>query len=138
MITIDTNILAYLFLATTETAQAEAILVRDPIWIAPPLWRSELRNVLALYVRRALLPLDQAQQVMADAEQLMQDGEVTAASAHVLALAASSGCSAYACEFVAVAQQMGVRLVTGDRELVKRFPEIAMTPHAFLARLHRP
>jgi predicted nucleic acid-binding protein len=132
MITIDTNILAYLFLSTTETAQVEAILARDPVWIAPPLWRSELRNALTLYIRRSLLSLDEAQQIMTDAEQFMQGSDVAVASAHILMLAAHSGCSAYDCEFVAVAQQMGVLLVTGDRELVKRFPGLAMTPQEFL------
>lgn len=134
MITIDTNILVYLSLTTPETAQAEAVLALDPIWVAPPLWRSELRNVLALYIRRDLLALDQAQQIMADAERLMKNGDVVANSEHVLTLAAQSGCSAYDCEFVAVAQQMGVLLVTGDRELVKRFPAIAFSPQAFLSR----
>lgn len=134
MIAVDTHILAYLFLTTTETAQAEAILIHDPVWIAPPLWRSELRNVLALYIRRNLLRLDQAQQIMADAEQLMQDGEVAVSSAHVLSLAASSGCSAYDCEFLAVAQRAGVPLVTNDRELLQNFPAVAVTPQAFLAR----
>jgi len=37
-------------------------------------------------------------------------------------LAASSGCSAYDCEFVAAAQQLDAPLVTADRALRKGFP----------------
>ena len=42
-------------------------------------------------------------------------------SATVLALAASSNCSAYDCEFVALADYLDVPLVTADRKLKTRF-----------------
>ncbi len=43
MIAVDTNVLAYLYLPGEYTAQAEALLERDPDWTAPVLWRSEFR-----------------------------------------------------------------------------------------------
>ena len=42
----------------------------------------------------------------------------------MLALAQSSSCSAYDCEFVGLAQQLGVRLVTADRKLRRAFPDL--------------
>ena len=48
MIVVDTNILVYLYLPTKYTPHAEKLLENDPVWIAPYLWRSEFRNVLAL------------------------------------------------------------------------------------------
>ena len=52
MIVVDSNILAYLYLPGEFTAAAEALLEREPEWAAPPLWRSEFRNLLAGYLRR--------------------------------------------------------------------------------------
>lgn len=58
MIVADTNLITYLLLPTPMTAAAETLYRDDPEWAAPLLWRSELRNVLALYLRKGLLPLD--------------------------------------------------------------------------------
>ena len=60
MIVVDSNILAYLYLPGEFTAAAEALLEREPEWAAPPLWRSEFRNILAGYVRRKMLSFEQA------------------------------------------------------------------------------
>jgi predicted nucleic acid-binding protein len=49
----------------------------------------------------------------------------------VLELASRSGCSAYDCEFVALAQDLEVPLVTNDRQILKAFPTIAISPSAF-------
>jgi predicted nucleic acid-binding protein len=51
-------------------------------------------------------------------------------SHHVLSLAAQSGCSAYDCEFVALAQDLRVPLVTTDRQILKAFPTVAVSPAA--------
>src|SRR5439155_280647 len=44
VIVVDTNLLVYLYVSGQNTAQAETVLVRDPVWVAPLLWRSEFRN----------------------------------------------------------------------------------------------
>ena len=46
-------------------------------------------------------------------------------SERVLQLVASSRCSAYDCECVAAAQQLGVPLITADRALLEAFPAVA-------------
>lgn len=123
MIVVDTNVLAYLYLPTEHTVRAEALLERDPVWVAPVLWRSEFRNVLAGYLRRGALSLGAALELQAEAESLMAGREYDVSSPTVLALAQGSGCSAYDCEFVALASQLGVPLVTRDARLLKAFPE---------------
>ena len=50
MIVADTNIISYLFLPTTYSEQVSRLYRVDPDWVAPDLWRSEFRNVLALYL----------------------------------------------------------------------------------------
>ena len=131
MIVVDTNIIGYLFLKSKRSGLAEQALRQDSEWGAPLLWRSELRNVLALYVRRGLLALSEAQEMMDTAMDLVRGREYDVVSSHVLKLAADSSCSAYDCEFVAVAQDLGVPLVTVDKQVLKQFPKIATSLEDF-------
>ena len=131
MIVVDTTIIGYLYLTSERSTQAEQALVKDPQWAAPLLWRSELRNVLALYIRKQILSLAEAQQVMEEAIGLMQDQEYEVNSLQVLRLVASSTCSAYDCEFVALAQDLGVHLVTVDAQILVQFPATAVSLEAF-------
>jgi predicted nucleic acid-binding protein len=132
MIVVDTNVLGYLFLASDRSPQAEQALRQDPDWAAPLLWRSEFRNVLAHYLRRELLSLYEAQAIMDAATDLMRGREYEALSHRVLSLAAASTCSAYDCEFVALAQDLGVPLVTVDRQILQQFPTTALLLDAFV------
>ena len=95
MIVVDTNVIGYLYLNNQHSAQAEQALRQDPEWVAPILWRSELRNVLALYIHRNLLSLQDAQQIMDAATSLMHGREYQVASLPVLNLVAASTCSAF-------------------------------------------
>jgi predicted nucleic acid-binding protein len=121
---VDTNVIAYLYLPGDMTPRAEKLLLRDPEWAAPLLWRSELRNILALYVRKSLLALDQALQIQREAESLLAPHEYAVNSLEVLSLANQSTCSAYDCEFVALANSLGVKLVTMDAKLRAAFPKV--------------
>lgn len=125
MIVVDTNVLAYLYLPTEFSANAEALLERDPLWVAPLLWRSEFRNILAGYLRRGSLRFEQVLAVQEEAQALLADHEYEVESRAVLELVRDSDCSAYDCEFVALAMQLGVPLVTMDRKLLKVFPQCA-------------
>lgn len=133
MIVVDTNLLVYLYVSGQRTAQAEAVLIRDPVWVAPLLWRSEFRNSLAGLVHGRALHLDDAVRIAHEAERMMTGGEYGVASQQVLPLAAESGCSAYDCEFVALAQDLGVTFVTADRQVRAAFPSVAVSPEAFIA-----
>jgi predicted nucleic acid-binding protein len=124
MIVVDTNVVAYLLLPGPQTAAAEALLEGQPTWAAPPLWRSEWRNVLCGYLRRGSLSLEQVIALQEQAETLVIGHEEPVHSEAVLRLAASSGCSAYDCEFVVAAQQLDAPIVTADRALLKAFPAL--------------
>lgn len=133
MIVVDTNIIAYLVINGEHTAVVEKILVRDPIWSAPLLWRSEFRNILATYMRNNILTLPQSQTLMKVATDLLQQNEYTVNSLQVLTTAQQTDCSAYDAEFVVLAQDLGVPLITADQALVKKCTPTAQTPATFLA-----
>ena len=122
MIVVDSNVLAYLYLPGDHTARAEALLERDPDWAAPVLWRSEFRNILAGYMRRKTLTFDQGCNLQTEAESLLAGSEFEVDSWTVLELVRDSDCSAYDCEFVALAIKLDTKLVTVDKKLLRAFP----------------
>ena len=135
MIVVATNVIGYLYLTSERSAQAEKALLIDPEWVAPVLWRSEFRNVLALYIRRGILTLEEAVRIMEEAASLMRGGEYEVASYQVLQLVAESTCSAYDCEFVALARDLGVPLVTVDRQLLEQFPNDTVSLEEYTGRV---
>lgn len=133
MIVVDTNVLVHLMLPSPHTALAERLFRIDPDWIAPVLWRSEMRNVLALYLRKSLIPLERAVSLQAEAEALLQGKEYEVGARDVLTLAGQSACSAYDCEFVALARSFGIKLVTMDGKVIDAFPGEAASLRDFVA-----
>lgn len=133
MIVADTNLLIYLYVQGQRTEESEAVLQQDALWTAPLLWRSEFRNALIGLVRTDALQLEEAMSMIDEAERWFNGHEYSVVSRQVLALASRSGCSAYDCEFVALAQDLEVPLVTNDRQILKAFPTIAVSPSAFTA-----
>lgn len=134
MIVVDTNAIAYLFLEGQYSREAEALLKRYPVWVAPVLWRSEFRNVLALYMRKKILPYQEALGLMRQAERLMRGNEHTISSDDVLELVKNSSCSAYDCEFVALARELELSLVTADKKILSAFPDDCLTLQAALSK----
>jgi predicted nucleic acid-binding protein len=134
VIVVDTNLIVHFFAKGDNSELAARILVLDPGWSAPFLWRSEFRNTLVKCVRGELIEWSDAFQIMTEAESLMAGNEYAMVSGDVLSLAASSACSAYDAEFVVLARELGVPLVTSDKQLLEIFPETAVSPARFLAR----
>jgi len=131
MIVVDTNIVSYLYLSGERSHQSERLLSLDPHWCAPVLWRSEFRNVLSLYLRKGLLTLDDVLLILKQAEELLGDDEYEVPSADVMQMVSESNCSAYDCEFVALAKYLDVPFVTADKKLLKQFPGIARSLDEF-------
>jgi predicted nucleic acid-binding protein len=131
VIVADTNLIAYLLVDGPFTKEARSVYEKDRDWTAPSLWRSEFRNVLIMSLRCGLMNFADALEIMEDAELLMAGKERDSASLRILRLAADAGCSAYDCEFVAVALDLGVPLVTSDRSLIEKFKPTAVSMKTF-------
>jgi predicted nucleic acid-binding protein len=131
VIVADSNLIVYLLIRSEQTPAAEAVLQKDAAWAAPLLWRSEVRNVFALYLRQGHLTLADALQYLQEAEDLLRGREYEVPSAPVLELSQESGCSAYDCEFVHLAQHLDVPLITSDKKVLRAFPDRAVSPTEF-------
>ncbi len=127
MIVADTNVIAYLFIPGIHTGLAETLLRQDQEWAVPLLWRSEFRNVLAGYIRRKYMAFDTAVSIIEQAEFFLRPLEFSVASFRVLELVARSKCSAYDCEFVVLAQDLNIPLITTDNQILTSFPQIAVS-----------
>ncbi len=126
MTVVDTNVVAYLWLPGDFTTAAERLLADDAEWAVPLLWRSEFRSVLAGAHQRRTLSLPRANDIAAAAESRLRGREFSVQTSHVLKLASESGCSTYDCEFVVLAYDLGVRLVTNDAAVLRAFPDVAV------------
>jgi predicted nucleic acid-binding protein len=131
MIVADTNLIVYLFITGDQTALAQKVLAKDAQWIAPPLWQSEFRNVLAAYIRRGMT-LSGSKHLMEDALQMLEKRQILPSYERVLDLIAESDCTAYDCEFVALARELNIQLVTADKQLLDLFPDCAISLEEFL------
>ncbi len=126
MIVVDSNVLAYLYLPGEYTAAAEALLEQDSDWAAPILWRSEFRNILAGYMRRKAITVEQAYSLQREAESLLEGAEFEVESLAVLELVRDSDCAAYDCEFIALAMRLDTIMVTRNKKLLRAFPKRAI------------
>ncbi len=132
MIVADANLVAYLVMPGERTEEAEAVFAKDPAWVVPSLWRSELRSVVHKYIVRGDLTVARAVALLEQAEEIVGGREGAVDSREVLDLASQSRCTTYDCEYVALANALHIPLVTTDRAVLKAFPERATTPAAFL------
>ena len=105
MIVVDTNIICYRWIPSSYSPDAEKALAKDAVWIAPLLWRSEFRNALAGAIRQNLITFAVANYIADKAEWHFVNHEFAVSSRAVLDLIANSACSAYDCEFVALAEE---------------------------------
>jgi predicted nucleic acid-binding protein len=125
VIVVETNVLVHFSIESPTSPFARALFGFDPVWYAPYLWRSEFRNALALTMRYGNLPMDEALDAIREAEQQLYGRERFVDPDHVMRLVATSTCTAYDCEFVALAQELGVPLVTTDEQIIRDFPGVA-------------
>ena len=131
MIVADTNLISYLLIDGDRTEAARRAWRRDPDWRAPPLWRSEFLNVLAISVRAGILDPLAAERAWIAATSLMVGREAQPEGQAVLRTALRDGLSAYDAQFVVTAGQLGVALVTGDRRILRARPDLAVAIEDF-------
>ena len=134
MIVVDTNVISYFYLASEYSELAEQLFLKAPSWSAPLLWRSEFRNVLMSYARKGIVSLQDAIQIFDAAAGLLQGNEYAINSSQVMMLSMHSGCSAYDCEFVNLAQDLGIPLVTMDKKILQNFQGVAVSIQEYLEK----
>jgi predicted nucleic acid-binding protein len=132
VIVVDNSVLVQFWLPGDFTALAEAAKDRDGSWAAPILWRAEFRNVLAGYLRRKDLTESEANAAYLNAQKDLGAHEFTVPTERIIKLVLASDCTAYECEYVALAQDLGAPLVTTDKQILRAFPKNAVSLEKFV------
>jgi predicted nucleic acid-binding protein len=131
VIVVDHSVLVSFWLPGTGAELAEAAKAKDGVWAAPILWRAEFGNVLAGYLRRKQLTEAEANAAFLNAQKDLGAQEFTVPADRILRLVLRSKCSAYECEYVALAQDLDVPLVTTNQQVLREFPQTAVSLATF-------
>ncbi|MEX0719620.1 MAG: type II toxin-antitoxin system VapC family toxin [Balneolaceae bacterium] len=132
MIVVDTNIIAHFWFPSENTQICDNLFNKDPEWLAPILWKSEFKNVVSLYFRKNLINITEALQVTEKAEKQMKDREFHINTTQVYNFVSQSQCSSYDCEFISLADDLNIKLVTFNKQILRAFPQIAIVPNTLL------
>ena len=131
MIVADTHLVSFLLIDGDRTADARRVYKRDSEWRLPPLWRSEFLNVLTTSVRAEVLTEATAFKAWQNARNLFGRAEHEPTGESVLETALKDGLTAYHAHFVVAAEDLGVTLVTGEPDIVRARPDVAVSIEAF-------
>ena len=126
MIVVDTNVVAYLLIEGERTADAQALYARDSDWRSESFLLVEFSNMLATYVRNGRLDGEAAAGLLASATRTLT-GTVNLPHPRALEIALEFGVSAYDARFLAVARNLGAKLVTEDAKLRRVAPALTQT-----------
>ncbi len=133
MIVVDNNALTYLWLPGKNKSLVRRVAQKDSEWGVPILWKSEFKSVLIQFFRNDLIDRADVYTTMQIVSRRLKPTTFAISDIAVLDLAAGSKCSTYDCEYVALAIKLDVTLVTNDKQVLREFPGIAMSPKDFIA-----
>lgn len=127
---VDTNVVAYYLLGTEPFVDEVRNFWRtvDEAW-APVHWEAECANAIWMAVRTGVLPNDEGHQKLDMAARLgIQSVPIRSLWQPALTRAVDSGVAVYDTLFVELATQRRLKLATFDKDVLKKFPEIAKRP----------
>jgi len=127
MLLVDTNVVAYLLIQGDHTGAAQRLHTRDPDWRSEAFLLVEFTNILASSIAAKRMTLSLAGNFLAKAAVLFEGKLARIPHASVLATAARHRVSAYDARFIALADQLGRRLVTEDSRLRAAAPELTQS-----------
>jgi predicted nucleic acid-binding protein len=129
---VDTNVVVYYLLGAEPFLEEVRQFWRsvEESW-APAHWEAELANAVWMAVRTGVVLSDEGHQKLDLAARLgIQSVPNRSLWQPALTRAVDSGAAVYDTLFVELAVQRHLPLVTFDRNLLKKFPEIATRPNS--------
>lgn len=131
MIVVDANIISYYFIKSEKTDLAQNIREKDPDWVIPAFWKYEFLNVLSKYSRFNGMTLDESKTLFTEAMDILSEKEAHTDPENVLELSVRKKITVYDAEYVSLARSLSCKLVTADKEILEKFPELAVSMEDF-------
>jgi predicted nucleic acid-binding protein len=131
---VDKNLVADLLIDGDHTEVAQELRCRDPDWRNEAFLLVEFTNVLASSIATKRMSNTLAEDILSEAITLLDGKLVRIAHASVLSIAVRYRVTAYDARFLAVAQQLGIPLVTQDAKLRSAAPALTQSVAEALAR----
>ena len=133
---VDTNVVAYYLLGTSGFANEAGEFWRSvDAPLAPSVWEAELANVIWMACRSGVVELPEGRRRLALSARLgISSVPSRSLWQGALLRSATSGIAVYDTLFVELAARRGLPLVTFDKQLLKRFPDIVARPRQVVAR----
>ena len=135
MLIVDTNVVAYLLIQGDQTVAAQELHRADPDWRSEAFLLTEFTNVLASSIAAKRMTFTLAHGFLIRALQLLEGKLARIDHATVLTIATQYRISAYDARFLALANQLGRRLVTEDVRLRAAAPKLTQSLAQALAEL---
>lgn len=127
MIVVDTNVISYLLIPNGHYHDAAVKLFKkDSNWVAPSLWHYEFLSVLTVYQRKSLIDSFTCKQLFQKAREIVETRDHASIDT-VFKIIESSSISAYDCNFVALAVEMGLPFITEDRKIINEFEKMTFS-----------
>ena len=133
MLLVDTNIIAPLYVRSARTDAVEELFARDAVWRTEPLALIELNNVLITYARSRYITAATARDCLNRAAAFLQPQLFRVSHQAALEAALDYRVTAYDARFLALADQLGSRLVTEDARLRAAAPALTQSLAEVLA-----
>ena len=127
MIAVDTNVIIPLFLRSAKTDAALALRAKDDVWRTEPFALVEISNVLATYRRAKFMSDAEAQRHLQNAERFLGPHLHPVSNPEALAQALLHEVSAYDARFLAMADALGLKLITEDARLRAAAPGLTQS-----------
>ena len=127
MVLVDTNVIAPLYVRSARTDAVEELFARDAVWRTEPLALIELSNMLITYERARYITAATARDCLSRAAAFLQPQLFRVSHQAALDAALRYGTTAYDARFLALAQQLGHRLVTEDARLRAAAPRLTQS-----------
>ena len=133
MVLVDTNVIAPLYVRSARTEAVEELFARDAVWRTEPLALIELGNVLVTYERSRYITAATARDCLNRAAAFLQPQLFRVSHQAALEAALDYRVTAYDARFLALADQLGSRLVTEDARLRAAAPGLTQSLAEVLA-----
>lgn len=128
MIVADCTVFSRLILRAEDADAVDTLFEADPNWASPDLWEAEFASVLRKYELAGRLPLSLTPLLVRKAEELFAENTFRVSMTRALETARQTGCSTYDSHYIALAEDLGLKLYTYDTDILKKCPRLARRP----------